>query len=175
VPGGDEFGRGYGLAHMPLGMLGQVDKQTANCSRLPAPADFSAFAEASGIEGANSFDAFLEGRAKFRKELVFGGTVLELTLQRGDLSFFKLPSFGIGEQAIHAASDVADMKRERRDSGRTGIELSITQAAAPALDILLRQLQGMEHRSWHGGDIGQRSAQPGLLGLILVHCMASLW
>jgi hypothetical protein len=44
------------------------------------------------------------------------------------------------------------MKRDRRQAAGTSIDLLITQAAAPALQVFSRQLQGMHDGALHGRD-----------------------
>ncbi len=137
---GDDLGGCYCLAHMALGMLGHVDEQTTNGGGPTLSTYFSDVAQSSGIEGANSFDALLEGRGEFRKQLVLRSAAIEFGAQGGNLLCCEGSFLGVGEQPVHAAGDVANMERERRDSERPGIELVVTQAAAPAFNILLGQL-----------------------------------
>src|SRR5579862_5873046 len=137
---GDDLGGCYYLTHVALGMLGQVDEKTANCGGPTLSTYFPCVAQSSGIEGANSFDTFLEGCLEFGEEFASRSIAFEFGLQSGKLLCCEGSFFGVGEQPVHAVSDMADMERDWRDSERPGIELVVAEAAAPALNIFSRQL-----------------------------------
>jgi len=68
---------------------------------------------------------------------------------------------------------MADVECYWRQVSRTGIQLGITQVAAPLFKIFSSEVEGMQHGSLHGGNISESSAQPGLWELSLGHLLLS--
>ena len=65
---------------------------------------------------------------------------------------------------------MADVECYWREVFRTGIQLGIAQSAAPLFKIFSSEVEGMQDRSLHGGNISESSAQPGLWDLSLGIC-----
>jgi hypothetical protein len=86
---------------------------------------------------------------------------IRLALQCGHLLSIERPPLRVGQQAVNAARDVPQVKRHRRQARGPRVDLFIRQAAAPALDILGRQFERMQHGSGHCRDFSISSAQPG--------------
>ena len=68
---------------------------------------------------------------------------------------------------------MADVECYWREVSRTGIQLGITQIAAPLFKVFSSEVEGMQDRSLHGGNISESSAQPGLWDLSLGHLLLS--
>lgn len=113
-------------------------------------------------ESANALRCIDEGRAQFRKQFIARCTRIEFRPQKRQLLFSQTSSLGIRQEAIQAASNVSQVKRDGRHSRWSGVDLGIRQTAAPMPQVFLSQLQRMQDRAANGRDIKLCAAKPWL-------------
>jgi hypothetical protein len=86
---------------------------------------------------------------------------IQLAFQRGDLRRVKLCAFGVGQQAVQTARNVAQMEGDWCDAMRARVHFVVSQSATPSCGIFFSEFQGMQHSARDRVDVCARSAQPG--------------
>src|ERR1700724_3129683 len=117
VPDGSEqFGGGYDLAGVALRVVGEMDEQTYDAGGQLLFADAAGLVEVGSGEGANALGSGFETCVEFGEELVARGSGVGFGLHGSNLFGRELITFCVGEQAVEAARDVAQMEGEGRES-----------------------------------------------------------
>ena len=78
-------------------------------------------------------------------------------------------TFRVGEQAVYAASDVAEVEGDGGKSAGTGVELSFGQGMAPVMEILMREFKRVERGAGNGRNAGECTAEPRFTGRKVQH------
>ena len=120
-------------------------------------------------ECPHSFTCAFQCVEKFGKSLAPACAGLHLRFHRGDLLRAQRPPFSIGEQAIQAACDMPQLKRNRGKSIRPRVQLFFRQFATPAFQVFSRQLERMKNGTLHSWNVGQCSPQPWLWKVLRRH------
>src|SRR5205823_13334574 len=71
-------------------------------------------------------------------------------------------AFRVGKQPIDTPGNVPNVKRNRRQPEWTRIELFVIENSAPALKVLARQFQRVEHGSLHRWNLSEGATHPRL-------------
>ncbi len=157
-----DFGGGDRLSDVALGVIGAVDDEARDGSGQLLAADCARFRPGLRIDGANAGlgggDSLLE-RFEKRVTICGGGQFFG---HRSQLVWVQRFFFGVGEQAVEAAHDVAHMKCDGRQVVRASGEFFLTQRCAPATDIFAGEFECVEYGALLGGQLYQRAAQPRL-------------
>lgn len=159
---------GDGLAGMALGVVGTMEEQTANGGGESLAADAAGLIEIGCGEGLNTAQGVFDSLPEFAEQLGVGGVRGQLGFERGQLLGAELATFGIGEQTVEAAHDVAQVEGDGGDIRGTGVKGFGGQRGAPLFDVLAGELEGMDDGSQDRRDCGVGSAQPGF-GAHLFH------
>lgn len=89
-----------------------------------------------------------------------GGAGVEFCFERGELLGTELLAFGVGEQAVEAANDVAEVKRDGGQAGWAGVEGFVGEGRAPLVDVLAGEFESVDGGAENGWDIGVSAAEP---------------
>ena len=128
---GDDLGGGDRLANVPLRMVGDMYKKTADCRREFFFANFSWIFKLRRAECAKVAPGFARADTEFIEPApASGGLGVEFRFHCCDLDGIQRIAFRIGEQAIRAARDVSNMKCYGGDSGRPRIRYSASMKIA---------------------------------------------
>jgi hypothetical protein len=87
----------YGLANVPLRMIGYMDKKPTNSGGQFLLSDFSHFIQLLRSESANPLGVFGESHYEFRKQLVPRGCRIQFAFHQRYLLRSKLLPFGISQ------------------------------------------------------------------------------
>jgi hypothetical protein len=98
------------LASVALSVVGDVDEEAADGGRELFAADGARGFQVCGGEIADASGGVVEAFVKFVEERSNGDARLRFRFHGGELRFGELIVFGVGEQAVDAAGDVADVK-----------------------------------------------------------------
>jgi hypothetical protein len=82
--------------------------------------------------------------------------------KRPGLRGVQLAALGVGEQTIEAPCDVAQMKRDGRNSTRSRVQFGVSERSAPTIEIFASKFKGVKHTALHRWNIGPHSAKPRL-------------
>ncbi len=66
--------------------------------------------------------------------------------------------FRVREQAVYAASNMANLKSERWQAKRSGIQLLIAQNCTPQCEVFVSKFERMNNRARNGRNIGMSCA-----------------
>ncbi len=92
----------------------------------------------------------------------FAGCVwIEFGAEGGELSCVKLGAFGVAEQAVEAAGDVADVEGYGREAEWVGVDFRASEVGAPFGDVFFGEFERMEDGTLDGIDFGEGAAEPG--------------
>jgi hypothetical protein len=83
--------------------------------------------------GTNAFGAVCECCGEFGKQCVASGVGVEFSAQKRQLLICQTSVFGIGQKAIEAARQMADVERDRGGSSGLGVKFGVGEARAPLL------------------------------------------
>jgi len=133
--GGDEFCRRYGLAHVPLRVVRDVDQQTAQGGRELPLAHGSESRKVARIERTQARCAPPERRIQLGEQFLTCCARFDLPVAGRDLLIRQCRSLGVGQQAVETARNVTQMKRNGRYPRRPCMQLSFCQSAAPFVQI----------------------------------------
>ena len=144
-----DFGGGDGLADVALGVVGDVDEQAADgCGQLLF-ADGARFVQASGINlGRCAWRQSARVASSSANSSRLVAPSARFHFERGELLGVEIFSFGVGQQAIHAARDVADVEGYGRDFRRPRVELFVAQAWRTSASGLPGRVRGRAGRLW---------------------------
>jgi len=98
---------------------------------------------------------------EFFEEGGFGGVGIELSAEGFELGGAELVAFGVGEEAIEAADDVAEVKGDGGQVGGAGVEGGVGEGGAGGVNVLTGEFEGVDYGAGDGGEIGVGVAQPG--------------
>ena len=153
-----DLGGGDHLTGVSLGVFGAVDEQACDGAGQ-AVAAYAAGELVGGCrDGADSGHRAGHAVAELLEELVAGAGRRHLGGEGGALEFAELVVFGVGEQAVEAASHVAKLEADRWKVEGTGFELFVGQVRAPASRVLLGELKRMQDLASYGVDLVPRSS-----------------
>jgi hypothetical protein len=68
--------------------------------------------------------------------------------------------FGVSEEAVEGVGNVEEVEGDGGEVARTGDELILAEGAAPAVEIFMSKLEGVENGARDGGDVGVSAAEP---------------
>jgi hypothetical protein len=147
---------------VPLGVLGNVRKESDCGGWQPLPSDFSWLWQNSRVEGAyGQFGAVKHG-VKIRQQLFARRTRLALSFERGQLVFGKLVPFEIRDEPIRAAGYVPDVKTDGTKPMRFRPDLLRSEPLGERCEILARLLESIEHWREKRVDASNWAPKPGL-------------
>lgn len=107
---------------MALGVVGAVDEEASDGGGESAAAYGSGLFDVGGGEGADALEGGVDAVVELFEEGGFGGVRMELSAEGFKLGGAELVAFGVGEEAIEAADDVAEVKGDGGEVGGTGVE-----------------------------------------------------
>jgi hypothetical protein len=160
--GEQEFGGGDKLAGVAQGVVRTMDQEAADGGGKAFASYASGLLHVCMGERADTEGGFFAGHGELLKEGFPAGTGFELDIEGGHLRDVELVAFRIGEQAIEAAANVADVKCGGREAKGLCVQLLGGEVNAPALGVFLGDFDGVEDGAWNGGDIGKGAAKPWL-------------
>ena len=70
-------------------------------------------------------------------------------------------TFRVGEQAVEATRNVAQMKRDGRCPEWRGVEIAVAEFGGPLINVFLGELEGVKDGAVNGGQFGVGAAEPG--------------
>ena len=73
----------------------------------------------------------------------------------------KLLAFGVGEDAVSGAGDVAQMESDGRKAERLRVNFGVGQAGSPFGQVVEREVERVKNSAARGGDVGIGAAEPG--------------
>jgi hypothetical protein len=121
------FRGGDGLAHVALGMFRDMDKKARYRGWQIFSADRARFLQRCGgcTEFAGAVGAKCENFCKCFKQLIARDFQASFTLQGRELLRSQRMAFGISEQTVEAAGDVTELKCNRGQAIRRGVQLRV--------------------------------------------------
>jgi hypothetical protein len=138
-----------------------MDEQAAHGGGQGFAADAAGLLEVDGGEGADTADGVIDSHAKFGKKCSVRDVGVQFCFERGELGRTELFAFGIGEQAVETARNVAQVKGDRADAGGAGVEGFVAEGRAPLLNVLTGELEGVHNGTQDSRGFGVGSAEPG--------------
>jgi len=150
-----------GLADVTLGVIGDVDEQTGNGCRRSLSTDRQGPVEVVGLEGTHAGSGISQSGGELGEQLLAGGGRFQFGLERGLLPVIEPAAFGVGQQAINAARDMAQLKSYGSQAGRPSVEFFVGECGTPMIEILPGEFEGMHDGPLHRGNVGMGSTQPG--------------
>lgn len=163
----ENFRRGDNLAGVALRVVGNVDKGAADGGWELFAADRAGRVEVGVYEGADASGRVREGSLNFGDE---GGEGFALVVLGADLLGFEehelvrgeLVAFGVGEDAIGGARDVAQVEGQGRQAEGQSADFEVGQAGGPDADVVEGKLQGVQDGAGYGGNVSVGAGEPGL-------------
>jgi len=104
------------LTDVALGVIGYVDEQAAERGGELLFAYEARRGRIGGGQGAHTCSAAGEGGVEFGEKLVVSGVRIQLRLELCELRFVEWRTLGVGEQAVDAAGDMAEMEGNGREA-----------------------------------------------------------
>lgn len=150
---------------MALGVVGAVNEQAGDRGGQGFAANSAGLGKISGGEGADAREGGVESGVEFGEEGGFGGAGVAFGFERFELDGAELVAFGVGEQAVEGAGDVAEMKGDGGHVAGAGIEHGVGEWGAGSVDVLAGELEGMNDGAEDGGKVGVGAAEPGFHGI----------
>ena len=147
-------------------MVGAVDEKAADGGGQGLAADGAGLLEVGGGEGGDAAEGSVEAGVEFGEEDVFGSRIrvggVEFEAERLELGGGQVGALGIGEQAVEAAGDVAQMEGNRGDAtgSQAGVEGGGGQGGAGGVDVLAGKLEGVDDGAEDGGKASVCTAEP---------------
>lgn len=138
-----------------------MDEQAADGGRQGLTADGARLIEVDSRKGAHAADRVVDSVAKFRKQLSVCCAGVQFCFEGGQLRWAERFAFGISEQAVEAAHDVAQMKGDGSNAGGTSVEGLVAERCAPLLDVFAAELECVDDGAQDGRSLGVSSAEPG--------------
>src|SRR5262249_39035981 len=130
----EEFGGGDDLAGVALGVVGDVNQEAAGGGGGVVAGDGGGGVGAGGGGVADTSGGSVDGGLKFFEEFTAGAGGIGFGVECGELRAAKRITFGVGEETVEAAGDVADMEGDRRESVGLGVKIFVAQPGAPVID-----------------------------------------
>ena len=90
-----------------------------------------------------------------------GGSGVQFGAEGGFLCGIELRAFGVAEQAVEAAGDVAEMERDRSEAEGTGVEFGFAEGRAPFCAVFGCEFERVKNSALDGVYFGERAAEPG--------------
>ena len=153
---GQKYFRGRdGLSHVALGVFRDMHEKSRHRGGQIFSPDRASFLQGRIVcaQVSNAVGAQLERDSKFFKKRVGRNFRAAFVLQRRELLLVQRTPFRIGEQAIHTAGNMTQLKCNRRQAIRRGGEFLVGQFSAPRLCIFAGLLQRVYCRTRYSGDI----------------------
>src|SRR5262249_21638655 len=116
-------------------MVCNVDQEAGHGGGEVFAADGARGFEIGGREGGDAGDATVEGGVEFDEAFGRSGAWRGFGVQGLKLGVSELLAFGVGQEAIEAAGDVAKMKGDGGVARYGEIDLSVGKASAPEVEI----------------------------------------
>ena len=142
------------MAGVALSVVGTVDEEASDGGGKGTAAYGSGLIEVCGSEGADAAEGVVEALMEFFEEGGFRGTGFEFGAEGFELGGCELVAFGVGEEAIETAHDVAQVKGDGGDVGGAGVEGGVGERGAGVVDVLAGELEGVDNGAEDGGEIG---------------------
>jgi len=155
-----------------LGVVGAVDEEASDGGGESAAAYSSGLFDVGGGEGADALEGGVDAVVELFEEGGFGGVRIELSAEGFELGGAELVAFGVGEEAIEAADDVAEVKGDGGEVGGTGVEGGVGERGAGGVDVLTGELKSVDNGAKDGGEVGVGVAEPGFWLGHGVYCLA---
>lgn len=149
---------------MALGVIGAVDEEAADGGGESFAADGAGLGEVEvgiGGEGVDAGEGGVQAPVEFAEKIGFGGGWIALGLERGELGLAELAAFGIGEEAVEAAGDVAQVEGDGSYAGGAGVEGGFGKLGEGSVDVFTGELEGMDDGAEDGREAGVGAAEPG--------------
>ena len=156
-----KFCGGDGLADVALGVVGAVDEQAGDGGGEGGATDAARGVVLLGRESADASGGGAQGGVEFGEDRVAGGVGIEFGAEGGELSCVELGAFGVAEQAVEAAGDVADVEGYGREAEWAGVDFRASEVGAPFGDVFFGEFERMEDGTLDGIDFGEGAAEPG--------------
>ena len=158
---GDDLRGGDGLTRVALGVVGTVDEEAADGGGQGTASHGAGLVEVGDGEGADTQEGGVEALVEFGEQCGFRGIGVELGAESFELGGAELVAFGVGEEAIEAARDVAEVKGEGCDLRGAGVERGAGERSAGGIDVLAGEIEGVDNGAEDSGEIGVGAAEPG--------------
>jgi hypothetical protein len=149
------FRGGDGLAHVALSMFRDMHEKSRHRGWQIFSTDRASFLQGRSVcaKVSNALAAQLEGSSKFFKKRAGRNFRAAFTLQCRELLLIQHTPLGISEQAIHAAGDMAELKGNRGQAIRRGVEFRVAQIGAPSCDVFAGLFERVNRRARYGRNV----------------------
>ena len=124
------------MAGVALSVVGDVDEKAADRGRKLLAADRAGEFQIRGCEITDAHGCVVEAFVKFVEDRSNGGGSFGFGFQGGELRLRELIVFGVGEEAIDASGNVANVKGHGGKTMGSGVEIILGEAEAPVVDVL---------------------------------------
>lgn len=158
----DQLCGGDGLTDVALGVFRAVDEEADDGGGEGFAAHGARLVEGGGRDEADAARGLAEGGAEFGEDDLGIGDGGLLGVECVELGGGERTGFRVGEQAVEAAGDVAEVEGDGGQAVGTSVDLGVGQRGDPAGGIFAGELEGVEDLAAGGVDLGEGAAEPGL-------------
>lgn len=147
---------------MALDVLGDMSQQACNGGGQMPAADRSRLGKRGKVQRANHSLRLAEDLADRRQKLLTRERRwFRFRRQRGQLLRGKYPSLQIGDQAIRASGDMAQVEGDGSESVRSRPKLGRVECLCMMIQVFASLLEGEKDWGDQRMDAGNRAAEPG--------------
>jgi len=134
-----------------LGVVGDVDEGSAEAGGELLAAHGARLLQVLRGQRANASEGAGDGRLDSGDQ--FGERLAARLLRflKGELFIGEATALGVGQDAVDGAGDMAELGCNRREPQRHCVDLRITQAGGPLVQVVQRKFEGVDHGATHRG------------------------